>query len=165
MLHSSQCLELKLMSLPPANEVWGKVIFLHLSVILFTGGSTWVRTPPGRYTTLGRYTPLDMYSPLGMYTPGQLHPPPYPMVNARAVRILLECILVDNCIYFIFKFKQYKKCQQCLFCVLRKNSVWVTLSHCRTDLTRPYHITSFWRSDQCLYYVWSDRFIASSQEK
>ena len=27
--------------LPPANEVWGKVIFLHLFVILFTGrGST-----------------------------------------------------------------------------------------------------------------------------
>ena len=25
--------------LPPANEVWGKVIFLHLSVILFTGES------------------------------------------------------------------------------------------------------------------------------
>ena len=25
--------------LPPANEVWGKVIFLHLSVILFTGGA------------------------------------------------------------------------------------------------------------------------------
>ena len=24
--------------LPPANEVWGTVIFLHLSVILFTGG-------------------------------------------------------------------------------------------------------------------------------
>ena len=24
--------------LPPANEVWGKVIFLHLFVILFTGG-------------------------------------------------------------------------------------------------------------------------------
>ena len=24
--------------LPPANEVWGKVMFLHLSVILFTGG-------------------------------------------------------------------------------------------------------------------------------
>ena len=31
--------------LPPANEVWGKVIFLHLSVILFTGGSTWAGTP------------------------------------------------------------------------------------------------------------------------
>ena len=26
------------MFLPPANEVWGKVIFLHLFVILFTGG-------------------------------------------------------------------------------------------------------------------------------
>ena len=26
--------------LPPANEVWGKVMFLHLCVILFTGGST-----------------------------------------------------------------------------------------------------------------------------
>ena len=45
--------------LPPANEVWGKDIFLHLSVILFTGG--------GKY--LGRYHP-------GRYTPGQMHPPP-----------------------------------------------------------------------------------------
>ena len=27
--------------LPPANEVWGKVIFLHLSVILFTGGDVY----------------------------------------------------------------------------------------------------------------------------
>ena len=25
--------------LPPANEVWGKVIFLHQFVILFTGGA------------------------------------------------------------------------------------------------------------------------------
>ena len=24
--------------LPPANEVWGKVMFLHMSVILSTGG-------------------------------------------------------------------------------------------------------------------------------
>ena len=28
--------------LPPANEVSGKVISLHLSVILFTGGGGWV---------------------------------------------------------------------------------------------------------------------------
>ena len=27
--------------LPPANEVWGKIIFLHLFVILFTGGGAW----------------------------------------------------------------------------------------------------------------------------
>ena len=29
---------LRIKSLPPANEVWGKVIFLHLFVILFRGG-------------------------------------------------------------------------------------------------------------------------------
>ena len=37
--------------LPLANEVWGKVIFLHLFVILFTGGSASVnagRPPPPR---------------------------------------------------------------------------------------------------------------------
>ena len=28
--------------LPPANEVWGKVIFLHQFVILFTGGCAWL---------------------------------------------------------------------------------------------------------------------------
>ena len=28
--------------LPPANEVWGKVIFLHLCVILFTGRGGWL---------------------------------------------------------------------------------------------------------------------------
>ena len=27
--------------LPPTNEVWGKVIFLHLFVIMFTGGHAW----------------------------------------------------------------------------------------------------------------------------
>ena len=28
--------------LPPANEVWGKLIFLHQFVILFTGGHAWL---------------------------------------------------------------------------------------------------------------------------
>ena len=32
----------RVMFLPPANEVWGKVIFLHLFVILFTGGACMV---------------------------------------------------------------------------------------------------------------------------
>ena len=84
--------------LPPANEVWGKVIFLHLSVILFTGGGVpgqvlppgqvhpsgqvhppalihplagtppWVGTPPWA----GR--PPGQVHPLGRYTPGQVHP-------------------------------------------------------------------------------------------
>ena len=44
--------------LPPANEVWGKVIFLHLSVILFTGGGEVPgQVPPGQVHPLGRYTP------------------------------------------------------------------------------------------------------------
>ena len=29
----------------PANEVWDKVMFLHLSVILFTGGGTMQGVP------------------------------------------------------------------------------------------------------------------------
>ena len=40
--------------LPPANEVWSKVIFLHLSVILFIlpGGDP---PPPGDGYCCGRY--------------------------------------------------------------------------------------------------------------
>ena len=78
---------------PPTNEVWGKVIFLHLSVILFTGGylgrytprqvhtppwadtSLWAGTPPGKvHTPLGRYTPRQVH-PTGRYTP-QVGTPP-----------------------------------------------------------------------------------------
>ena len=55
--------------LPPANEVWGKVIFLHLSVILFTGGGTWACTPP----TAG--TPPGQVPPWVGTPPGQVHPP------------------------------------------------------------------------------------------
>ena len=50
-------------SLLPANEVWGKVIFLHLSVILFTGGGGLqpggLCRPPSKHhrmrSTSGRY--------------------------------------------------------------------------------------------------------------
>ena len=38
--------------LPPANEVWGKVIFLHQFVILFTGGAC-VVAPGGPAWLLG----------------------------------------------------------------------------------------------------------------
>ena len=73
--------------LPSANEVWGKVIFLHLSVILFTGeggvpGQVYPPlrpgTPPGtRYTPGNRYTPWDQVHPPGTrYTPqDQVYPP------------------------------------------------------------------------------------------
>ena len=96
--------------LPPATQVWGKVMFLHLCVILFTGGAcrhTWVgwADPPGCRPHLDR--PPWMQPPLGippwmqtppmqtppMQTPLDADPPPG-YVNKRAVRILLECILV-----------------------------------------------------------------------
>ena len=40
--------------LPPANEVWGKVIFSETSVILFTGGG---RLPTGASASWGRGLP------------------------------------------------------------------------------------------------------------
>ena len=64
--------------LPPANEVWGKAIFLHLSVILFTGGYL------GRYTPQAGTHPMGRYTPLGRHTPRQVHPPDrYPPTPGR----------------------------------------------------------------------------------
>ena len=58
--------------LPPANEVWGKVIFLHLFVILFTGGGV-----PDQVHPRTRYTPWDQVPPLapGTSPSDQVHPP------------------------------------------------------------------------------------------
>ena len=103
-----------------------KVIFLHLSVILFTGGEYLGRYTPSRYTPPsgtppppGWYTPLPKAGtpppprqvhphPLGRHTPWQVHPPgqAHPPEqcrlgdtgNKRAVRILLEYILVLFCV-------------------------------------------------------------------
>ena len=94
--------------LPPANEVWGKVIFSVACV----KNSVHRR---GEY--LGRYTPCGQVQPRGqvhpprqvhppwagisprqVHPPGQVHPREQCMLgdtgNKRAVRILLECILV-----------------------------------------------------------------------
>ena len=81
------------------NESCSEVIFLYLSVILFTGGLC--HTAPRADTPLGRHTPRAD-------TPWDRHPPwaDTPLaqcmlgsVNKRAVRILLECILVYYIIY------------------------------------------------------------------
>ena len=43
------CVKISDPLLRPANEVWGKVIFLHLSVILFTGGVVSQHAPGSHY--------------------------------------------------------------------------------------------------------------------
>ena len=108
------------------NEVVAKVIFLHLSVILFTGGMCLrqppqVRQPPGSDTPQSRqppwvrhHPPQEQTTPLGQTPPGQTpplgadtprsgHPPGSILrhtVHERPVRILLECILVISIISF-----------------------------------------------------------------
>ena len=62
--------------LPPANEVWGKVIFLHLFLILFRGEYLG-RYPPGPGTPPGtRYTPPpdQVHPPRTRYPPGRYTP-------------------------------------------------------------------------------------------
>ena len=71
-----------------------KVIFLHLYVILLTGGGRpqcmlGYHTPPLWHTTLA-HPPPARSRPL---PPGTGTPPRHP-VNERPLRILLECILV-----------------------------------------------------------------------
>ena len=64
---------LLLLLLPPANEVWGKVIFLHQFVILFTRGGVPDQVhPPGP----GRYTPPGPGAGTLPRDQGQVHPPP-----------------------------------------------------------------------------------------
>ena len=98
---------------------WGKVMFLRVSVILFTGGSAsvyagiphpWDHTPhPWEQTTpWDQATPRSSYppTPRSRHPPGTRHhhrdqaPPPSRAVNAgrygqQAATILLECILVS----------------------------------------------------------------------
>ena len=85
------------LSLPPANEVWVKIMFLHLSVILFTGGVSqhamvrWclpldlggvyhpVQTPlvgrhhPRQIPTVGRLSPVEMTIEAGGTHPTGMH--------------------------------------------------------------------------------------------
>ena len=72
--------------LPPANEVWGKVIFLHLFVILSAPGVV-VCSQGG---LLGGLLP-------GGSAPGGCLVETPQRLLLRAVCILLECILVVRC--------------------------------------------------------------------
>ena len=68
------------------NEVLAKVIFLHLSVILFTGGGVWSR---GVSNFSGG---LQFFG--GGVVGVMVRTRHRNTVNVRPVRILLECILV-----------------------------------------------------------------------
>ena len=78
---------------------FAKVMFLHVSVIL--------STVAGGRGVPGQVPPWDQVHPPGTkYTPrDQVHPPEQCMLgdtgNKRAVRILLQCILVQECISVI----------------------------------------------------------------
>ena len=93
----------------------GKVMLLHLCVILFTGGGVSAFCLGGLPHPLGRHPPLGSHPPFpvhaGIHTPAQCmleYTPPaqcilgytllysacWDTINKRAVRILLECILV-----------------------------------------------------------------------
>ena len=75
------------------NEV-AKVIFLHLSVILFTGGGGGLPQ-----CMLGYHTPPEQTPPPEQALPPRAGTPsPGRRLLLRTVRILLECILV----YFMF---------------------------------------------------------------
>ena len=87
-------LELVLL-LPPATKLGQGYVFTGVCDSVHGGGSTWPGTPPRPGTPPGPGTPpQDQVPPRD-----QVHPPPAQSmlgdtVNARAVRILLECNLV-----------------------------------------------------------------------
>ena len=96
-------------SLLHTNEVWGKVIFLFASVILSTRGRVSVQGVSLTETPCGQRSPWtetpQTENPLNRdpqtETPGQRPPPLYG--GERAVRILLECILLNNDIGVVHK--------------------------------------------------------------
>ena len=75
-------------SLPPSNEVWGKVMFSHLSVnhSVHRGRAVMMPLPVMDSTPSWTATP----------PPGQHHIPF--SVNTLAIHILLECFLVYFCL-------------------------------------------------------------------
>ena len=108
-LNAQFCIQSSHIYLPQRS--WGKVMFLQASVIVSTGGvclsACWDALPPGTgrhpLPRSGRH-PVGSGNPPQEQTPWSRHPlgagTPLAqsmlgdMVNARAVRILLECKLV-----------------------------------------------------------------------
>ena len=87
-----------LLLLPPANEVWGKVIFSEACVKNFVhgGGRAWLQgacmVARGVCLVAGGH----------VWLLGGVRRIRRDTVNERAVRILLECMLVLNCVEFVY---------------------------------------------------------------
>ena len=73
---------------------FAKVMFLHVSVILSTGGWGWGCLVPGGCLVLGGTWSRGLPAPRGACS-GGVEIPPWRLL-LRAVRILLECILVNH---------------------------------------------------------------------
>ena len=80
--------------LPPANKVCGKVMFLHVSVILSTGGVGSMRDKGACVAGRGVHGGGGCACPC--HACPLPHTPNCHAVNERAIRILLDCILVFN---------------------------------------------------------------------
>ena len=98
-------------SLPPTHEVWGKVMFLHVSAILSKGGSTFpqchrVGRPPRKTDPPRRQTPSDRRPP-------RRHPPP-PSEGRRSFcgRYASFCHGMHSCYSKPFTFSYLANCFQ-----------------------------------------------------
>ena len=87
--------------LPPATKLGQGYVFTGVCDSVHSGGVPDQVHPPGPGTPPGtRYTPRTRYTLRNQVHPRTRYPPAQSMlgdtVNARAVRILLECNLVGN---------------------------------------------------------------------
>ena len=96
--------------LPPANEVWGKVIFLYLFVILFSGGSALVHDgipPPSPPRT--RHPPDQVHPGPGTH-PGAEHAGRYGQRAGGTYPTGMQSCWFKYCVTHTFcKMQQYQK--------------------------------------------------------
>ena len=116
-----------------------EVMFLHVSVILFTGGvgvtgGVWSHTPP-------RSQPSPPVTHTPLVTPLPCHPPlPLGIWSiCQSVRILLECILVYN--KYTFQWDTATRCDSwraslCTGVSVRRSLSGVSLSQRPTPMNR-----------------------------